>query len=160
MVSTPFRLQHTQFSPTLPDLTLPGHTPLYSCMSPQVFKACLKVLRKRHLYYLSQLIAPSGSHLISWPAYRSAYIAQLEDKRGRSLPHKWYLDIKAHTTLPGSHDQLSDQYVRPLLLLLLLSYFLVSLQRKRIGIGSSRLMITVLLSSANNLASNPRKIPV
>ncbi|GBB90690.1 hypothetical protein RclHR1_17710012 [Rhizophagus clarus] len=113
MVSTPFRLQHAQFSPTLPDLTLPGHTPLYSCMSPQVFKACLKVLRKRHLYYLSQLIAPSGSYLISWTAYRTAYIAHLKDKRGRSLPHKWYLDIKAHTTLPGSHDQLTDQYVRP-----------------------------------------------
>ncbi|GBB87397.1 hypothetical protein RclHR1_13860009 [Rhizophagus clarus] len=109
----PLPLATAQFSSTLPDLTLPGHTPLYLCMSPQVFKACLKVLRKRHLFYLSQLIAPSGSHLISWTAYRTAYIAQLEDKRGRSLPHKWYLDIKAHTTLPGSHDQLFDQYVRP-----------------------------------------------
>ncbi|GBB91033.1 hypothetical protein RclHR1_18120004 [Rhizophagus clarus] len=113
MVSTPFRLQHAQFSSTCLEITLPDHTPLYSCMSPHVFKACLKVLRKCHLYYLSQLIAPSGSHLISWTAYRTAYIAQLEDKRGRSLPHKWYLDIKTHTTIPGSHDQLSDQYVRP-----------------------------------------------
>ncbi|GBB85658.1 hypothetical protein RclHR1_12140007 [Rhizophagus clarus] len=113
MVSTPFRLQHAQSSSTFPDLTLPGHTPLYSCMSPHVFKACLKVLRKCHLYYLSQLIAPSGSHLISWTAYRTAYIAQLEDKRGRSLPHKWYLDIKTNTTLSSSHDQLSDHYVRP-----------------------------------------------
>ncbi|GBB98531.1 hypothetical protein RclHR1_32520002 [Rhizophagus clarus] len=75
MILTPFRLQHAQFSSTFPDLTLPGHTPLYSCMSSYVFKACLKC--------------------------------------GRSLPHKWYLDIKTNTTLPGSHDQLSDQYVRP-----------------------------------------------
>ncbi|GBB97708.1 hypothetical protein RclHR1_30450002 [Rhizophagus clarus] len=80
-------------------------------MSPHVFKACLKVLRKRHLYYLSQLIAPSGSHLIFWTAYRTAYIAQLADKRGRSLSHKWYLDIKANTTLPDSHDQLLNRYV-------------------------------------------------
>ncbi|GBB88007.1 hypothetical protein RclHR1_14510004 [Rhizophagus clarus] len=113
MVSTPFRLQHALFFSTFPDLTLPGHTPLYSCMSPHVFKACFKVLRKRHLYYLSQLIAPSGSHLISWAAYRTAYIAQLEDKRGRSLPHKWYLDIKTKTTLSSSYDQLLDHYVCP-----------------------------------------------
>ncbi|GBB97434.1 hypothetical protein RclHR1_29950002 [Rhizophagus clarus] len=82
-------------------------------MSPHVFKACLKVLQKRHLYYLSQLIAPSGSHLISWTAYQTTYIAQLMNKRGRSLPHKWYLDIKANTTLSDSHDQLLDRYVCP-----------------------------------------------
>ncbi|GBB98270.1 hypothetical protein RclHR1_03190002 [Rhizophagus clarus] len=58
-------------------------------------------------------IPPSGSHLISWTAYQTAYIAQLADKRGRSLPHKWYLDVKANTTLPDSHDQLLDQYVCP-----------------------------------------------
>ncbi|GBB93749.1 hypothetical protein RclHR1_22240004 [Rhizophagus clarus] len=108
MTSTPFCLQHVQFSSTFLDLTLPGHTPLYTCMSPHVFKACLKVLQKRHLYYLSQLTASSGSHLISWTAYQTAYIAQLTDKRGRSLPHKWYLDVKANTTLPDSHDQLLD----------------------------------------------------
>ncbi|GBB94471.1 hypothetical protein RclHR1_02360029 [Rhizophagus clarus] len=65
MTSTPFRLQHAHFSSIFPNLTLPGHTPLYLCISPHVFKACLKVLQKHHLYYLSQLIAPSGSHLIS-----------------------------------------------------------------------------------------------
>ncbi|GBB94293.1 hypothetical protein RclHR1_23270001, partial [Rhizophagus clarus] len=113
VVSTPFRLQHARFSSIFPDLTLPGHTLLYSCMSPHVFKTCLKVLQKRHLYYLSQLIAPSGSHLISWTAYRTIYIAQLADKRGRSLPHKWYLNIKANTTLPDSHDLLYDRYVCP-----------------------------------------------
>ncbi|GBC01944.1 hypothetical protein RclHR1_00440010 [Rhizophagus clarus] len=113
MTSTPFCLQHARFSSTFLNLTLPGHTPLYLCMSPHVFKACLKVLRKRHLYYLSQLIAPSDSYLISWTAYQIAYIAQLADKRDRSLPHKWYLDIKANTTLPDSHDQLLDRYVCP-----------------------------------------------
>ncbi|GBB85357.1 hypothetical protein RclHR1_11900007 [Rhizophagus clarus] len=113
MTSTLFHLQHARFSSTFPDLTLPGHTPLYTCMSPHVFKACLKILRKRHLYYLSQLIAPSGSHLIFWTAYQTAYIAQLADKRGRSLPHKWYLDIKANTTLLDSHDQLLDRHVCP-----------------------------------------------
>ncbi|GES94393.1 hypothetical protein GLOIN_2v1783661 [Rhizophagus clarus] len=80
-------------------------------MSPHVFKACLKVLQKRHLYYLSQLIAPSGSHLVFWTAYRTAYIAQLTDKRSRSLLRKWYLDIKANTTLPDSPDLLLDRYV-------------------------------------------------
>ncbi|GBB93142.1 hypothetical protein RclHR1_21160004 [Rhizophagus clarus] len=114
MTSTPFRLQHARFSLASPDLTLPGHTPLYTCMSSHVFKACLKVLRKRHSYYLSQLIAPSGSHLISWTAYRTTYLATLADKRGCSLPHKWYLDIKANTTLPNSHDQLLNRFVCPL----------------------------------------------
>ncbi|GES89234.1 ribonuclease H-like domain-containing protein [Rhizophagus clarus] len=78
---------------------------------PKVFKACLKVLRKYHLYYLSQLITPTGSHLISWTVYRTAYIAQLADKRGHSLPHKWYLDIQAATTIPDSHDRLYNRYV-------------------------------------------------
>ncbi|GBB95601.1 hypothetical protein RclHR1_25730001, partial [Rhizophagus clarus] len=113
MTSTSFHLQHARFSSTFLDLTLSGHTPLYTCISPHVFKACLKVLQKRHLYYLSQLIALSGSHLISWIAYWTAYIATLADKRGRSLPHKWYLDIKANTTLPDSHEQLLDRYVCP-----------------------------------------------
>ncbi|GES89489.1 hypothetical protein GLOIN_2v1783661 [Rhizophagus clarus] len=54
---------------------------------------------------------PSGLHLISWTAYQTAYIAQLTDKRNRSLLHKWYLDIKANTTLPDSHDHLYDHYV-------------------------------------------------
>ncbi|GBB91499.1 hypothetical protein RclHR1_18820006 [Rhizophagus clarus] len=111
MISTPFWLQHASFTSLSPDLTLPGHTPLYSCMSPKVFKACLKVLRKYHLYYLSQLITPTGSHLISWTVYRTAYIAQLADKRGHSLPHKWYLDIQAATTIPDSHDRLYNRYV-------------------------------------------------
>ncbi|GBC05507.1 hypothetical protein RclHR1_06260013 [Rhizophagus clarus] len=111
IVSTPFRLQHANSTSLSPDLTLPGHTPLYSCMSPKTFKACLKVLRKRHLYYLSQLITLTGSHLISWAAYRTAYIAQLADKRGRSLPHRWYLDIQANTTIPDSHYRLYDCYV-------------------------------------------------
>ncbi|GBB86319.1 hypothetical protein RclHR1_12740005 [Rhizophagus clarus] len=111
MVSTPFHMQHANFTSIFLDRTLPGHTPLYSCMSPKVFKACLKVLRKCHLYYLSQLITPSGSHLISWTAYQIVYIAQLADKRDYSLPHKWYLDIKANTTVPDSHDRLYDHYV-------------------------------------------------
>ncbi|GBB97732.1 hypothetical protein RclHR1_30500001 [Rhizophagus clarus] len=108
MVSTPFRLQYANTTSLCLDLTLPGHTPLYSCMSPKTFKACLKVLRRRHLYYLSQLIMPTGTHLVSWSAYQTAYIALLADKRGRSLPHKWYLDIQATTTIPDSHDHLYD----------------------------------------------------
>ncbi|GES97366.1 hypothetical protein GLOIN_2v1783661 [Rhizophagus clarus] len=111
MVVTPFHMQHARFTTIFPNLTLPDHTSLYSYMSPKVFKACLKVLRKCHLYYLSQLITPTGLHLISWTAYQTAYIAQLADKRDHSLPHKWYLDIKANTTLPDSHDRLYDRYV-------------------------------------------------
>ncbi|GBB97861.1 hypothetical protein RclHR1_30910002 [Rhizophagus clarus] len=111
MVSTPFRLQHANTTSLCPDLTLPGHTPLYSCISPKTFKACLKVLRRRHLYYLSQLIMPTGTHLVFWTAYRTAYIALLADKCGRSLPYKWYLDIQATTTISDSHDHLYDRYV-------------------------------------------------
>ncbi|GBB94230.1 hypothetical protein RclHR1_23140004 [Rhizophagus clarus] len=107
----PFKLQHANSTSLYPGLTLPGHTPLYSCMSPKTFKACLKVLRRRHMYYLSQLITPTGTHLVSWTAYQTAYIALLTDKRGRSLPHKWYLDIQATTTIPDSHDHLYDRYV-------------------------------------------------
>ncbi|GBC10798.1 hypothetical protein RclHR1_09910007 [Rhizophagus clarus] len=118
IVSTPFRLQHANSSSLCSDLTLPGHTPLYSCMSPKTFKACLKVLRRRHLYYLSQLIMPTGTHLVSWTAYRTTYIALLPDKRGRSFPHKWYLDIQATTTIPDSHDRLYDRYMATLLLFL------------------------------------------
>ncbi|GBB97183.1 hypothetical protein RclHR1_29310001 [Rhizophagus clarus] len=83
MVSTPFCMQHANFTSIFPDLTLPGHTPLYSCISLKIIKACLKI----------------------------AYIAQLADKCDRSFPHKWYLDIKANTTLPDSHDRLYDRYV-------------------------------------------------
>ncbi|GBB85718.1 hypothetical protein RclHR1_01220014 [Rhizophagus clarus] len=54
---------------------------------------------------------PTGSHLISWPAYRSVHLAQLSDKCERALPHKWYLNIRANTTIPDSNDQLYDQYV-------------------------------------------------
>ncbi|GBB87297.1 hypothetical protein RclHR1_13730007 [Rhizophagus clarus] len=53
----------------------------------------------------------TGSHLISWITYQAAYIAQLADKCGRSLPHKWYLDIQAHTTIPDSHDHLHSHFV-------------------------------------------------
>ncbi|GES88549.1 hypothetical protein GLOIN_2v1783661 [Rhizophagus clarus] len=40
-----------------------------------------------------------------------AYIAHLADKCDHSLPHKWYLDIKANTTISDSHDRLYDRYV-------------------------------------------------
>ncbi|GES94542.1 hypothetical protein GLOIN_2v1783661 [Rhizophagus clarus] len=79
-------------------------------MSPKTFKACFKVLRRHHLFYLSQLTTPTGSHLVSWTAYQAAYIAHLADKCGRSLPHKWYLDIQAHTTIPDSYDRLYDRF--------------------------------------------------
>ncbi|GES83790.1 ribonuclease H-like domain-containing protein [Rhizophagus clarus] len=104
-------MQHANFTQNFPNLTLLGHTPLFLCMSPKIFMTCLKVLCKCHLYYLSQLITPSGTHLISWTAYWTAYIAHLIDKRSHSLPHKWYLDIKATTTIPNSHDRLYDCYV-------------------------------------------------
>ncbi|GBC05504.1 hypothetical protein RclHR1_06260010 [Rhizophagus clarus] len=112
MISTPFCLQHARFSSAFPALTLPGHTPLYSCMSPYVFKACLKVLRKRHFYYLSQLIAPSGSHLLSWTAYQLTYIAQLADKpHGVTTSQKnwrWLISLDAQDA-PLFGKQLSVQ---------------------------------------------------
>ncbi|GBB84209.1 hypothetical protein RclHR1_10820015 [Rhizophagus clarus] len=109
MVPTPFQFQHACYV-NLPDITLPGHTSLFLCMSLRDFKDSLKVLWQRHLFYLSQLITPTGSHFVFWSAYRSMHLAQLSDKCERALPHKWYLDIRAATTIPDSNDQLLDQY--------------------------------------------------
>ncbi|GET57871.1 RNA-directed DNA polymerase from mobile element jockey-like [Rhizophagus irregularis DAOM 181602=DAOM 197198] len=67
--STPFRLLHTQLS-KLPNLSLlDGRVPLFECMTPKAFKAYFPILRKQQLFYLSQLVTPQGTHLISWKAY-------------------------------------------------------------------------------------------
>ncbi|GBC10533.1 hypothetical protein RclHR1_00970034 [Rhizophagus clarus] len=89
IISTPFCLQHAHFL--------------------QHFQTLLSLAILLYIH----LIVSSDSHLISWTAYQTAYIAQLEDKCGHSLPHKWYLDIKANTTLPNSHDQLYNRHVCP-----------------------------------------------
>ncbi|PKY35155.1 hypothetical protein RhiirB3_455584, partial [Rhizophagus irregularis] len=84
LLSTPFCLLRANLSP-VPDLTYPnGHTPIYQCLSLDVFKTNLTRLRKRGLFYLSQLLTPQGTHLLSW----SVIYANSIQKRGNArLPN-------------------------------------------------------------------------
>uniref|UniRef100_U9UVA8 Uncharacterized protein n=1 Tax=Rhizophagus irregularis (strain DAOM 181602 / DAOM 197198 / MUCL 43194) TaxID=747089 RepID=U9UVA8_RHIID len=107
--STPFRLLHTQLS-KLPNLSLlDGHIPLFECMTPKAFKAYFPILRKRQLFYLSQLVTPQGTHLISWKAYYD----NLVGRRGPGRIPYWYKDIQQATTIPDSNNRLLDQYITP-----------------------------------------------
>ncbi|CAB4417104.1 unnamed protein product [Rhizophagus irregularis] len=104
---TPFHLKQASFS-KLPALTLPeGHTPLFECMTPKIFKNSRSYFQRKHLFYLSQLLTPQGTHLISW----TTYLASLVDKRGKVRPHLWYLDLQQRTTFPDSNNRLIDRYL-------------------------------------------------
>ncbi|GBC15251.2 RNA-directed DNA polymerase from mobile element jockey-like [Rhizophagus irregularis DAOM 181602=DAOM 197198] len=104
--STPFRLLHTQLS-KLPNLSLiDGRVPLFECMTPKAFKAYFPILRKRQLFYLSQLVTPQGTHLISWKAYYD----NLVGRRGPGRIPYWYKDIQHATTIPDSNNRLMDQF--------------------------------------------------
>ncbi|GET52551.1 RNA-directed DNA polymerase from mobile element jockey-like [Rhizophagus irregularis DAOM 181602=DAOM 197198] len=105
--STPFRLLHTQLS-KLPNLTLmDGRVPLFECMTPKAFKAYFPILRKRHLFYLSQLVTPQGTHLISWKAYYD----NLVGRRGPGCIPYWYKDIQQATTIPDTNNRLLSQFI-------------------------------------------------
>ncbi|CAB4436307.1 unnamed protein product [Rhizophagus irregularis] len=108
LTSTPFHLKQTGLS-SLPNLALSeGHTPLYECISPKIFKSSRSYFRRKQLFYLSQLITPQGTHLISW----ATYLAGLVDKRGKVRPHSWFLDLQKRVTIPDSNDRLSDHYFK------------------------------------------------
>ncbi|CAB4436130.1 unnamed protein product [Rhizophagus irregularis] len=79
-------------------------------MTPKIFKSSRSYFRRKQLFFLSQLITPQGTHLISW----ATYLAGLEDKRGKVSPHLWFLDLQRRITIPDSNDQLSDQYFNKL----------------------------------------------
>ncbi|GET57920.1 ribonuclease H-like domain-containing protein [Rhizophagus irregularis DAOM 181602=DAOM 197198] len=105
--STPFRLLHTQLS-KLPNLTLlNGRVPLFECMTPKAFKAYFPILRKRQLFYLSQLVTPQGTHLISWKAYYD----NLVGRRGPGRIPYWYKDIQQATTIPDTNNRLLAQFI-------------------------------------------------
>ncbi|GET63157.1 RNA-directed DNA polymerase from mobile element jockey-like [Rhizophagus irregularis DAOM 181602=DAOM 197198] len=105
--STPFRLLHTQLS-KLPNLSLiDGCVPLFECMTPKAFKAYFPILRKRQLFYLSQLVTPQGTHLISWKAYYD----NLVGRRGPGRIPYWYKDIQQATTVSDSNNRLLDQFI-------------------------------------------------
>ncbi|PKB94583.1 hypothetical protein RhiirA5_438455 [Rhizophagus irregularis] len=107
LTSTPFRLLHTQLS-KLPNLSLlDGRVPLFECMTPKAFKAYFPILRKRQLFYLSQLVTPQGSHLISWKAYYD----NLVGRRGPGRIPFWYKDIQQVTTVPDSNNRLLDRFI-------------------------------------------------
>ncbi|CAB4436125.1 unnamed protein product [Rhizophagus irregularis] len=110
LASTPFHLRQTSLS-SLPNLTVfEGHTPLYECMTPKIFKSSRSYFRRKQLFYLSQLVTPQGTHLISW----ATYLAGLVDKRGKVQPHSWFLDLQRNITIPDSNDRLFDQYFNQL----------------------------------------------
>ncbi|GET66400.1 RNA-directed DNA polymerase from mobile element jockey-like [Rhizophagus irregularis DAOM 181602=DAOM 197198] len=105
--STSFCLLHTQLL-KLPNLTLlNGHVPLFECMTPKAFKAYFPILRKRQLFYLSQLVTPQGTHLISWKAYYD----NLVGRRGPGRIPYWYKDIQQVTTIPDTNNRLLAQFV-------------------------------------------------
>ncbi|GET57955.1 RNA-directed DNA polymerase from mobile element jockey-like [Rhizophagus irregularis DAOM 181602=DAOM 197198] len=105
--STPFRLLHTQLS-KLPNLTLlNGRVPLFECMTPKAFKAYFPILRKCQLFYLSQLVTPQGTHLISWKAYYD----NLVGRRGPGRIPYWYKDIQQATTIPDTNNRLLAQFI-------------------------------------------------
>ncbi|PKY33283.1 hypothetical protein RhiirB3_452058, partial [Rhizophagus irregularis] len=107
LTSTPFRLLHTQLS-KLPNLSLlDGRVSLFECMTPKAFKAYLPILRKRQLFYLSQLITPQGTHLISWKAYYD----NLVGRRGPGRVPYWYKDVQHATTIPDSNNRLLDHFI-------------------------------------------------
>ncbi|GET50298.1 RNA-directed DNA polymerase from mobile element jockey-like [Rhizophagus irregularis DAOM 181602=DAOM 197198] len=106
LTSTPFRLLHTQLL-KLPNLSLPdGCVPLFECMTPKAFKAYFPILRKRQLFYLSQLVTPQGTHLISWKAYYD----NLVGRRGPGRIPYWYKDIQQVTTISDSNNRLLDHF--------------------------------------------------
>ncbi|GET56111.1 hypothetical protein GLOIN_2v1783661 [Rhizophagus irregularis DAOM 181602=DAOM 197198] len=107
LLSTPFRLSRAILSP-VPDLTYPnGHTPIYQCLSLDVFKANLTRLRKRSLFYLSQLLTPQGTHLLSW----SVIYANSIQKRGNARLLNWYKNLSANVTIPDKPGLLKDQFM-------------------------------------------------
>ncbi|PKC02406.1 hypothetical protein RhiirA5_380997 [Rhizophagus irregularis] len=107
LLSTPFRLSRANLS-LMPDLTYPnGHTPIYQCLSLDVFKANLARLRKRSLFYLSQLLTPQGTHLLSW----SVIYANSIQKRGNARLPNWYKNLSANVTIPDKPGLLKDQFM-------------------------------------------------
>ncbi|GBC33018.2 RNA-directed DNA polymerase from mobile element jockey-like [Rhizophagus irregularis DAOM 181602=DAOM 197198] len=107
LLSTPFRLSRANLS-SVPDLTYPnGHTPIYQCLSLDVFKANLIRLRKRSLFYLSQLLTPQGTHLLSWSVI---YVNSIQ-KRGNARLPNWYKDLSANVTIPDIPGLLKDQFM-------------------------------------------------
>ncbi|CAB4446317.1 unnamed protein product [Rhizophagus irregularis] len=107
LVSTPFRLSRTNLS-SVPDLAYPnGHTPLYQCLSVKIFKSSLHRLRKRGFFYLSQLLTPQGTHLVSW----SVIYSNSTQKHGHARVTKWYQDLSSNVTDPNQPGLLLDQFV-------------------------------------------------
>ncbi|GBC15254.2 ribonuclease H-like domain-containing protein [Rhizophagus irregularis DAOM 181602=DAOM 197198] len=84
-----------------------GCVPLFECMTPKAFRAYFSILRKQQLFYLSQLVTPQGTHLISWKAYYDNLVGQ----RGPGRIPYWYKDIQQATTIPDSNNRLLDQFI-------------------------------------------------
>ncbi|PKB95065.1 hypothetical protein RhiirA5_437440 [Rhizophagus irregularis] len=72
-----------------------------------VFKANLTRLRKRNLFYLSQLLTPQGTHLLSWSVIYTNSI----QKRGNARIPNWYKDLSANVTIPDKPGLLKDQFM-------------------------------------------------
>ncbi|GBB94298.1 hypothetical protein RclHR1_23270006 [Rhizophagus clarus] len=79
----------------------------------RLFVYRLLLMQFQFLIPVSPLMVADWSLWFNMNAFKCDYIActLLADKRSRSLPHKWYLDIQAITTIPDSSDRLCDHFV-------------------------------------------------
>ncbi|PKB91904.1 hypothetical protein RhiirA5_447033, partial [Rhizophagus irregularis] len=64
-------------------------------------------LRKRGLFYLSQLLTPQGTHLLSW----SVIYANSVQKRGNARLPNWYKNLFANVTIPDKPGLLKDRFM-------------------------------------------------
>ncbi|PKY63102.1 hypothetical protein RhiirA4_490983, partial [Rhizophagus irregularis] len=72
-----------------------------------IFKSSLHRLRKRGFFYLSQLLTPQGTHLVSW----SVLYSNSAQKHGHARVTKWYRDLSSIVTDPNQPGLLLDQFV-------------------------------------------------
>ncbi|GET62874.1 hypothetical protein GLOIN_2v1783661 [Rhizophagus irregularis DAOM 181602=DAOM 197198] len=69
--------------------------------------ANLTRLRKRGLFYLSQLLTPQGTHLLSW----SVIYANSVQKRGNARLPMWYKNLSINVTIPDKSGLLRDRFL-------------------------------------------------
>ncbi|GET65323.1 ribonuclease H-like domain-containing protein [Rhizophagus irregularis DAOM 181602=DAOM 197198] len=66
-----------------------------------------RLLRKRGLFYLSQLLTPQGTHLLSW----SVIYANSVQKRGNARLSMWYKNLSTNITIPDKPGLLKDRFL-------------------------------------------------
>ncbi|PKK55730.1 hypothetical protein RhiirC2_801644, partial [Rhizophagus irregularis] len=69
--------------------------------------ANLARLCKHSLFYLSQLLTPQGTHLLSW----SVIYANSIQKRGNARIPNWYKDLSTNVTIPDKSGLLQERFI-------------------------------------------------